>query len=134
MALIRSKDTKPELRVRRAVHAAGLRYKLHDKRLPGKPDLVFVSRRVVVFVNGCFFHQHPGCPRARMPKSRQDFWGAKLAGNVERDRANQARLTSEGWTVFTIWECQTEAASFLAQLIDDIAHIESSSRRKKLPV
>lgn len=108
MALIRDKHTKPEVKVRKALHAAGLRYRLHDKRLPGKPDLVFPGRDVAVFVNGCFFHQHPGCRRARLPKSRRDFWEPKLRGNVERDLRKRAELEATGWTVFVIWECETE--------------------------
>lgn len=121
MALIRGKNTKPEMRVRRALHAAGLRYRLHDRRLPGKPDLIFPSRRVAVFVNGCFFHQHPGCSRARLPKSRRDFWEAKLRGNVERDRRKQAELAAAGWTVLVIWECETEKPDRVEGLRREIA-------------
>jgi DNA mismatch endonuclease (patch repair protein) len=113
MARIRGKNTKPEMRVRKALHAAGLRYRLHDKRLPGRPDLVFPSRRVALFVNGCFFHQHPGCPQARMPKSRLDFWGPKLAGNAERDHRQWNELRDAGWHVVIVWECETKDASSL---------------------
>lgn len=121
MALVRSRDTKPEMRVRRALHAAGLRYRLHDRRLPGVPDLVFASRRIVVFVHGCFWHRHPGCAAARLPKSRQEFWEPKLAGNVERDKRKRAELEEEGWTVLVIWECETKRAEVLANLVDRIA-------------
>jgi DNA mismatch endonuclease (patch repair protein) len=131
MALIRSKNTKPEIRVRKALHAAGLRYRLHDKRLPGKPDLVFPGRGVAVFVNGCFFHQHTGCPRARLPKSRRDFWEAKLRGNVERDRRKHAELAAAGWTVLVIWECQTEKPDRLEQLRREIiCHVASPDMQK----
>jgi DNA mismatch endonuclease (patch repair protein) len=116
MVLIRGKDTKPEMRVRKFLHASGLRYRLHDKRLPGRPDLVFPSRKVAVFVNGCFFHQHPGCPHARMPKSRLEFWGPKLAGNVERDQRNYANLVEAGWRVLVIWECETKNHQAIWQL------------------
>jgi DNA mismatch endonuclease (patch repair protein) len=126
MALIRHKDTKPELRVRKALHAAGLRYRLHDRRLPGRPDITFPSRKAVVFVHGCFFHQHPGCPRARLPKSRREFWAPKLEGNVQRDLVTTARLRDEGWTVFVIWECETERSDHLDQLRSDIMEIIAS--------
>ena len=120
MALIRSRDTKPEMRVRRALHAAGLRYRLHDRRLPGTPDLVFPSRRLALHVHGCFWHQHSGCAAARMPKSRPDFWPPKLKGNVERDARQEAELKARGWKVITIWECETKDANKIAKLIGEI--------------
>ncbi len=109
MSLIRSKNTKPEMRVRKLVHAMGYRYRLHGKDLPGKPDMVFKSRRKVIFVHGCFWHRHPdpNCKLARLPKSRKEFWGPKLSGNRERDeRANQA-LQQAGWDVLVVWECES---------------------------
>src|SRR3954452_1421546 len=94
MAKVRGRDSKPEMLVRRMVHAMGFRYRLHDRRLPGAPDLVFPGRRKAIFVHGCFWHRHPDihCKLARMPKSRLDFWGPKLQGNRERDLRNQAVL------------------------------------------
>jgi DNA mismatch endonuclease (patch repair protein) len=111
MALIRARDTKPELKVRRAIHAAGLRYRLHAKDLPGRPDLVFRSRRIVIFVHGCFWHQHPdpSCKLARMPKSRLEFWRPKLEGNRQRDIRTRGELEARGWSVLEVWECQTSA-------------------------
>jgi DNA mismatch endonuclease (patch repair protein) len=106
MALIRSAHTKPELLVRSMVHKCGYRYRLHVSDLPGKPDLVFPSRRKVVFVHGCFWHRHSGCPFARLPKSKLDFWVPKLTLNRERDRKTIARLHREGWKVKVIWECE----------------------------
>ncbi len=120
MALVRSTNTKPEERVRKALHTAGLRYRLHDRRLPGTPDLVFSSRRTVVFVHGCFWHQHAGCAGCRMPKSRQDFWRAKLEGNVARDARQIVELELRGWQVITIWECETREADALASLVQRI--------------
>jgi DNA mismatch endonuclease, patch repair protein len=120
MSLVRSRDTKPEMRVRKALHAAGLRYRVHDRRLPGVPDLVFKSRRIVVFVNGCFWHCHPNCPAARLPKSRLDFWGPKLAGNVTRDGLKKAQLEALGWKVLVIWECETRKPELLAALAERI--------------
>ncbi|WP_295818098.1 very short patch repair endonuclease [uncultured Deinococcus sp.] len=104
MSRIRGKDTKPELQLRRLLHAAGLRYRLHGKKLPGSPDLVFPRYRAVVFVHGCFWHRHL-CPLFHWPKSREDFWHAKLTRNVERDRQTEARLLEAGWRVLTVWEC-----------------------------
>jgi DNA mismatch endonuclease (patch repair protein) len=106
MSLVRSKDTKPEMIVRRLVHAMGYRYRLHRSDLPGRPDLVFVSRKKAIFIHGCFWHQH-ACPAGdRMPKTRVEFWRAKLEGNVARDRRAVRRLRRAGWRVLTIWECQ----------------------------
>ena len=120
MALVRGRDTKPEMRVRKALHAAGLRYRLHVRTLPGAPDLVFPSRRVALFVHGCFWHRHAGCAGGRMPKSRLDFWETKLNGNVERDRRNQKALEAAGWTVMVIWECETRDHDKLAELAERI--------------
>jgi DNA mismatch endonuclease, patch repair protein len=129
MALIRGKDTKPELRVRKALHAAGLRYRVHDKKLPGRPDLVLPNRRIAVFVNGCFFHQHVGCSRARLPKTRREFWGPREEANVARDRRKQAKLETLGWAVFVIWECETEKTECIEQLRYEIANVEPAIKR-----
>lgn len=110
MALVRGKDTKPELAVRRLVHGMGYRYRLHRASLPGKPDLVFASRRKVIFVHGCFWHRHPStaCKLARLPKSRLDFWLPKLEGDRLRDERNKRKLKRYGWKVLSIWECQID--------------------------
>lgn len=104
MRSVRSKNTSPEIRVRKAVHHAGFRYRLHAKELPGKPDLVFPRYKIVLFVNGCFWHWH-GCSRTRLPKSNTRYWQEKLERNVKRDRENYARLQRAGWTIMIIWEC-----------------------------
>ncbi len=108
MSLIRGKNTKPELFVRRLVHGMGYRYRLHAADLPGTPDLVFCRRKCAIFVHGCFWHRHPdtACKIARLPKSRQEFWTAKLSHNRERDVAQVEALGNMGWRVLTIWECQ----------------------------
>ncbi|WCM26323.1 very short patch repair endonuclease [Sphingomonas sp. QA11] len=110
MAKVRGRDTKPEMRVRRALHAAGVRYRLHAKDLPGRPDIVLPSRRVAIFVHGCFWHRHPdpNCKLARLPKSRLDFWVPKLEANRARDQLKEAALLDAGWTVQTIWECELD--------------------------
>lgn len=106
MSRIRSTDTKPEMRVRRLAYALGYRYRLHRKDLPGRPDLVFPGRRKVIFVHGCFWHQHLGCPAGRIPKSRPEFWEPKLQKNRQRDAANKRELVVAGWQVLVLWECQ----------------------------
>jgi DNA mismatch endonuclease (patch repair protein) len=103
--------------VRRLVFAEGYRYRLHDRKLPGCPDLVFKSRRKVIFVHGCFWHRHANCALARMPKSRLDFWEPKLAANKERDTQNKKLLAKEGWNVLTIWECELKNAERLRRTI-----------------
>jgi DNA mismatch endonuclease (patch repair protein) len=116
MALVRAKDTRPEMRVRRALHGLGLRYRLHVRGLPGTPDLVFPSRKVALFVHGCFWHGHEGCSASRLPKSRQDFWIPKLLGNTARDVEQHQQLKQLGWHVMVVWECETSDAQRLARL------------------
>ncbi len=108
MQAIKSKDTGPEMAIRRLLHRLGYRYRLHKKGLPGKPDLVFGSRRKVIFVHGCFWHAHD-CRYGRAPESRQDYWLPKLRRNKERDAEKLAELEALGWEVLTIWECQIKA-------------------------
>lgn len=104
MAAIRGKDTQPELLVRKALHAAGFRYRLHVRILPGKPDLVFPKHSAVIFIHGCFWHGHD-CHLFRMPASRTGFWETKIAGNMARDLQVNAHLREAGWRVATVWEC-----------------------------
>lgn len=107
MARISSKDTKPEMLIRRMLHRLGYRYALHNRKLAGAPDLVFPSRKKIIFVHGCFWHQHKGCIDGRMPKSREDYWKPKLLRNVERDRRNISKLRRSGWGVLKVWDCDT---------------------------
>ena len=106
MAKVKSKGMKPELRVRKLLHGLGYRYRLHRSDLPGRPDLVFPARRKVIFVNGCFWHRHDGCPQVRIPATNRDYWLAKLERNYNRDRRSIAALQEQGWSVMTVWECQ----------------------------
>lgn len=106
MSGIRGRDTKPELVVRKYLHAAGLRFRLAPKDLPGKPDIVLPKYHTVVFVHGCFWHRHQRCRYATVPSTNKLFWAEKFAANVERDRRMQRQLRSSGWQVFVIWECQ----------------------------
>lgn len=106
MARVRAKDTGPEMLVRRLVYSMGYRYRLHDRSLPGTPDIVLRRARKVIFVHGCFWHRHARCALARLPKSRVKFWRPKLDSNRVRDRRNVARLRRAGWRVMVVWECE----------------------------
>lgn len=106
MARVKGRHTSPEMSVRRMLHAAGYRYRLHARKLAGRPDLVFAARRKVIFVNGCFWHRHRDCSLARLPKSRVEFWTQKLEGNRARDERNIEALEDLGWQVLTVWECE----------------------------
>lgn len=105
MSGIKGKDTKPEMTVRRILHAAGFRYRLHDKKLSGKPDIVLPRYGAVIFVHGCFWHGHNHCSLFRMPSSRQEFWSEKIGGNIQRDAIHTDALLQTGWKVGTVWEC-----------------------------
>jgi len=119
MRQIRSEGMKPELTVRKLVHSLGYRYRLHQRDLPGNPDQVFRRRRKVIFVHGCFWHQHndPNCKVVSRPKSNTSYWNAKLDRNVERDLENVRSLDSAGWEVFTVWECEVADSGQLAKRI-----------------
>lgn len=117
MALVKSKNTKPEIAVRCLVFAMGYRYRLHDARLPGTPDLVFAGRRKALFVHGCFWHRHSGYALARLPKSRLDFWRPKLEGNRRRDVRKLRALRRKGWGVLVVWECELTNQERLARRI-----------------
>ncbi len=106
MARVKSKGMKPEMRVRRLLHGLGYRYRLHRADLPGRPDLVFPSRRKVIFVNGCFWHRHDGCPRVRIPATNTEYWVTKLERNFIRDSRNISALEYLGWKTLTVWECE----------------------------
>lgn len=104
MAAIKGRDTKPEMTVRRGLHRRGFRFRLHDRALPGRPDLIFPRHRAVVFIHGCFWHGHD-CPFFRWPKSRPEFWREKIGANIERDQKVRTALRESGWRVLTVWEC-----------------------------
>ena len=106
MSRIRGKDTTPEILLRKLLHRAGYRFRLHSPNLPGKPDIVLKKYKTVIFVHGCFWHRHEDCPGATLPKTRTGFWLDKFRGTVERDRRKQKELEEAGWRVVTVWECQ----------------------------
>lgn len=125
MAGIRGKDTRPEMVVRRALHARGFRYRLNVRSLPGAPDLVFPKRRAVIFIHGCYWHRHEGCRYATTPATNTEFWASKFAGNVARDARNVRDLRSAGWRVGIIWECALkgdrgdEAIACVAEFLEE---------------
>ena len=119
MSKIRAKDTAPEMAVRRFLHARGFRYRLHDRRFAGHPDIVLPRFRAAIFVHGCFWHRHPGCRFAYTPKSRIEFWTQKFQANIARDERVRASLEAEHWTVLTVWECEI-GESGLGDLVDRI--------------
>jgi DNA mismatch endonuclease (patch repair protein) len=125
MAQVKSKGTKPEMKVRRLLHGMGYRYRLHRADLPGRPDLVFPSKRKVVFVNGCFWHHHAGCGRASVPSANRDFWLRKFRDNKARDAKNAALLETAEWKTVTVWECQLEdlhaVSSRLVAFLENVA-------------
>lgn len=116
MSGIRGKNTKPEMLARRALFAAGYRFRLHRRDLPGAPDIVLPGRRVAVFVHGCFWHMHAGCKYAKLPSTRPEFWLTKLEGNVARDRRAIESLLADGWRTLTVWECATRNTNFRGSL------------------
>jgi DNA mismatch endonuclease, patch repair protein len=122
MRAIKSQGMKPEVQVRKIVYALGYRYCLHRRDLPGKPDLAFIGKRKAIFVHGCFWHQHSACREGRMPGSNLGYWQPKLSRNIERDRDNERQLIEAGWSVLTIWECETgdmeQVASCVRQFLE----------------
>lgn len=128
MRRVRGRDTGPELAVRRFLHRAGYRFRLHDRRLPGSPDLVLRRHRTVVFVHGCFWHRHPGCRRTTTPKTRRAFWQTKFAANVARDAAAVRALEALGWRVVVVWECRTHSSADLAEALGALLGSERGRR------
>lgn len=120
MSRIRSKDTKPELLVRKFLFANGFRYRLHDKKLPGKPDIVLPKYKTVIFVNGCFWHGHKNCKYFVIPKTRTEWWITKIKINSSNDLRNIKAIRKEGWKVINLWECQTKKGSIFKNLITQI--------------
>ena len=121
MSRIRGKNTKPEILVRKELHARGFRFRLHNKKLPGSPDIVLPKYGVAIMVNGCFWHGHKGCRYAAKPKSNVEFWEAKIARNRRRDEVSEAHLQALGWHVITIWECELKGESTANSRLDTLA-------------
>lgn len=124
MASVGAKNTKPELLVRSLLHGLGYRFRLHRKDLPGCPDIILPKYKKIFMVHGCFWHQHPGCPKSKRPTTRVEFWDKKLDDNIARDKTNIQKLEGAGWTVHVIWECQTKKGrERLLYIIKEIFHI-----------
>jgi DNA mismatch endonuclease (patch repair protein) len=121
MSGIGSKNTKPEMIVRKALFAAGYRYRLHRRDLPGAPDVVMSGKKIAIFVHGCFWHMHSGCRFAKLPATRPEFWKTKLVANVQRDRHAIEALAASGWRILTVWECATRSAVDLVTLGDKLS-------------
>ena len=138
MRAVLSRNTKPEKVVRRSSHAMGCRFRLHDPRLPGKPDLVFPSRRKVIFVNGCFWHRHACRHGSQIPKTNTAFWARKISRNVERDKENRTRLKETGWRSLVVWECEINSTDKLASRLRrflgcrDQCHVSQGKRARLL--
>lgn len=129
MSRIQSKNTKAELAVRSSLHKIGYRFRLNDKTLPGKPDIVLPKYKTVIFVHGCFWHRHSGCKYAYIPKSRIDFWNNKFTDNIERDKRNISALQKEGWCPIVIWECKIKKdLAFAIHRISAILNSKHESR------
>ena len=112
MSAIKSKNTKPEIKVRKVLYSMGYRFRLHSKDLPGSPDIVLPKYKTVIFVHGCFWHRHKNCKYASTPKTRQEFWKAKFRDNINRDKLNQENLSSKGWKIIIVWECEIKDKDF----------------------
>lgn len=125
MSQIRSRDTKPEITLRSALHRRGLRFRLHDRRLPGCPDIVLSKYKTAIMVHGCFWHRHYECNNATMPSTRTEFWNAKFESTVARDRQNEDKLIAKGWRVITVWECDIKKN--LSKVVDDICCVLKES-------
>ena len=135
MSRIRGKNTKPEILVRKGLHARGFRFRLHNKKLPGSPDIVLPKYGVAIMVNGCFWHGHKGCRYATKPKSNVEFWETKIVRNRHRDEVTTAHLEALGWTVITVWECELrgklESNARLDKLADEIRFVGESKKRQE---
>ena len=120
MRSVRGKDTGPEMVVRSAAHRLGLRFRLHDRRLPGRPDMVLRKWKTVIFINGCYWHRHRGCRKATTPKSNTEFWNAKFLRNQERDRRNYRDLIDLGWRVVVLWQCEVVSIVQATELLQTL--------------
>lgn len=127
MSRVKGSDTKPEIAVRKLLHRMGYRFRLHDKRLPGKPDVVLPRHKRVIFVHGCFWHGHTGCNRSKLPASNVSFWEAKIAANMKRDTRNIEALKEMGWQILVVWTCEAGSKSLLEEKLKGFMNYGSST-------
>lgn len=132
MAGIRGKDTKPEIQLRRALHARGFRYRLHNRKLPGRPDLVFPRHGAIVFVHGCFWHRHEGCRYATTPATRPEFWAEKFQANTSRDARSEQALLDAGWRVAVVWECSLKERP--VEVVSQLSEWLTQKRYKQIAI
>lgn len=132
MSRIKGSNTKPEVKLRKALFAKGFRYLLHSKKLPGKPDIVLRKYKTVIFVNGCFWHGHQGCRYFIIPKTRTAFWTVKINATIERDQRNIAELENSGWKVIIVWECELKPKEF-EQTLENVLRMIGSKQKKEHP-
>lgn len=124
MSRVKGRDTKPEILVRSLVHRMGFRFRIHRGDLPGKPDMVLPRHGKIIFVHGCFWHGHKGCPRSKRPTTNMDFWNKKLDMNIKRDKVFQGKLRSRGWKVLVIWQCETQRPEKLLRKFERFLHAD----------
>ena len=115
MSRIRGRDTKPEIKVRKILHRMGYRFRLYVRKLPGNPDIVLSRHKKIIFVHGCFWHGHQGCPKSRRPATNVEFWNEKISGNIKRDNENLVKLAGLGWKTLVVWECETKNTDQLVE-------------------
>ena len=124
MSSVKQRHTKPEIIVRKILHRHGFRFRLHNKKLPGTPDIVLPKRKAVIFVHGCFWHQHEGCRKSRRPTSNVEFWNEKLDRNIARDNRKEFELEKSGWKVLTVWDCEIKNEDSLIEKLENLLHAE----------
>jgi DNA mismatch endonuclease (patch repair protein) len=132
MSKIRSNNTKPEILLRKALFAKGLRYRINDKKLRGKPDIVLSKYKTIIFVHGCFWHNHKGCKRAHLPKSNVEYWKNKIKTNEERDLKNKEALEKLGWNIIVVWECELKTKEKVEQTVENLIKITNPISEKKV--
>lgn len=127
MSRIKAKNTLPEILVRKFLHSNGFRFRLHQKNLPGKPDIVLKKFNIIIFINGCFWHGHQNCKFAKLPKTKADWWKNKIEKNIANDKINIRRLRKEGWNVITIWSCELKSPKVISTLEKLLSKIKTSN-------
>ncbi len=124
MSSVKQRHTKPEILVRKILHRHGFRFRLHNKKLPGTPDIVLPKHKAVIFVHGCFWHQHEGCRKSRRPTSNVEFWNEKLDKNIARDDQKESELKNSGWKVLTIWDCEIKNENLLIEEVENFLRVD----------
>lgn len=132
MSSVKQRHTKPEITVRKLLHRLGYRFRLHSKKLPGTPDIVLPKYKSVIFVHGCFWHQHKGCRKSRRPTSNVEFWNEKLDKNIERDNRKESELKNAGWKVLTVWDCEIKDEDLLIEKVKNFLTQSAKNANQKL--